>query len=122
MTAPIYEVRGASKRFGAVQALDDLDFQSERRRSRRSSGRQRRRQFALIKMMSGIVRPDRGAVFETPKRPLPARCENARRRAGSVQTEPARRAETDAQASKEIPLDPLSDDYGRIAAERQAAV
>jgi simple sugar transport system ATP-binding protein len=63
MTAPIYKVRGASKRFGAVQALDDLDFHLSAGEVVGLLGDNGAGKSTLIKMMSGIVRPDRGAVF-----------------------------------------------------------
>ena len=63
MTAPIYEVRGASKRFGAVQALDDLDFHLSAGEVVGLLGDNGAGKSTLIKMMSGIVRPDRGDVF-----------------------------------------------------------
>jgi simple sugar transport system ATP-binding protein len=63
MTAPIYEVRGASKRFGAVQALDDLDFHLSAGEVVGLLGDNGAGKSTLIKMMSGIVRPDKGEVF-----------------------------------------------------------
>jgi simple sugar transport system ATP-binding protein len=56
-------VRGASKRFGAVQALDDLDFHLSAGEVVGLLGDNGAGKSTLIKMMSGIVRPDRGAVF-----------------------------------------------------------
>ena len=63
MTAPIYEVRGVSKRYGAVQALDDLDFHLGAGEVVGLFGDNGAGKSTLIKMMSGIVRPDNGDVF-----------------------------------------------------------
>jgi simple sugar transport system ATP-binding protein len=63
MTAPIYEVRGVSKRFGAVQALDRLDFQLGAGEVVGLLGDNGAGKSTLIKMMSGIVPPDSGSVF-----------------------------------------------------------
>lgn len=63
MTAPIYEVRGVSKRFGAVQALDGLDFHIGAGEVVGLLGDNGAGKSTLIKMMSGIVLPDSGAVF-----------------------------------------------------------
>ena len=41
---PLLELTGVTKRFGAVQALNGVDFEVERRRGRRPRRRQRRRQ------------------------------------------------------------------------------
>jgi simple sugar transport system ATP-binding protein len=63
MTAPIYEVLGVSKRFGAVQALDRLDFQLGAGEVVGLLGDNGAGKSTLIKMMSGIVLPDSGSVF-----------------------------------------------------------
>lgn len=63
MTAPIYEVRGVSKRFGAVRALDRLDIQLGAGEVVGLLGDNGAGKSTLIKMMSGIVQPDSGSVF-----------------------------------------------------------
>ncbi len=63
MTAPMYEVRNVSKRFGGVLALDGLDFQLGSGEVVGLLGDNGAGKSTLIKMMSGIVQPDTGAVF-----------------------------------------------------------
>jgi simple sugar transport system ATP-binding protein len=63
MTAPIYEVRGASKRFGAVQALDDLDFHLSGGEVVGLLGDNGAGKSTLVRMMSGINRPTSGGIF-----------------------------------------------------------
>ena len=63
MTAPIYEVRGVSKRFGAISALDGLDFHLGAGEIVGLLGDNGAGKSTLIKMMSGIVLPDSGDVF-----------------------------------------------------------
>ena len=63
MTAPMYEVRNVSKRFGGVLALDGLDFHLGSGEVVGLLGDNGAGKSTLIKMMSGIVQPDTGAVF-----------------------------------------------------------
>jgi simple sugar transport system ATP-binding protein len=63
MTTPIYEINGIAKRFGALQALDGLDFHLGAGEVVGLLGDNGAGKSTLIKMMSGIVRPDRGSVF-----------------------------------------------------------
>jgi simple sugar transport system ATP-binding protein len=63
MTAPMYEIRGASKRFGGVLALDGLDFHLGGGEVVGLLGDNGAGKSTLIKMMSGIVQPDAGDVF-----------------------------------------------------------
>ncbi len=63
MTAPMYEVRNVSKRFGGVLALDGLDFHLGAGEVVGLLGDNGAGKSTLIKMMSGIVQPDTGAVF-----------------------------------------------------------
>jgi simple sugar transport system ATP-binding protein len=63
MTAPMYEIRDASKRFGGVLALDGLDFHLGEGEVVGLLGDNGAGKSTLIKMMSGIVPPDAGQVF-----------------------------------------------------------
>jgi simple sugar transport system ATP-binding protein len=63
MTTPVYEIRGVSKRFGPVQALDGLNFHLCAGEVVGLLGDNGAGKTTLIKMMSGIVRPDSGDVF-----------------------------------------------------------
>jgi simple sugar transport system ATP-binding protein len=63
MTAPMYEIRDASKRFGGVLALDGLDFHLGEGEVVGLLGDNGAGKSTLIKMMSGIVTPDTGHVF-----------------------------------------------------------
>jgi simple sugar transport system ATP-binding protein len=63
MTAPMYEVRNVSKRFGGVLALDGLDFHLGSGEVVGLLGDNGAGKSTLIKMMSGIILPDTGAVF-----------------------------------------------------------
>jgi simple sugar transport system ATP-binding protein len=63
MIAPMYEIRGASKRFGGVLALDGLDFHLGGGEVVGLLGDNGAGKSTLIKMMSGIVQPDAGQVF-----------------------------------------------------------
>ena len=63
MTAPMYEVRNVSKRFGGVLALDAFDFHLGAGEVVGLLGDNGAGKSTLIKMMSGIVQPDTGAVF-----------------------------------------------------------
>ena len=63
MTAPMYEIRDASKRFGGVLALDGLDFHLGAGEVVGLLGDNGAGKSTLIKMMSGIVPPDAGQVF-----------------------------------------------------------
>jgi simple sugar transport system ATP-binding protein len=63
VTAPMYEIRDASKRFGGVLALDGLDFHLGAGEVVGLLGDNGAGKSTLIKMMSGIVPPDAGQVF-----------------------------------------------------------
>ncbi|HVW91971.1 MAG TPA: ATP-binding cassette domain-containing protein [Devosia sp.] len=63
MSEPLFEIRGISKRYGAVQALTDLDFRIEAGEVIGLLGDNGAGKSTMIKMMSGIVVPDTGEVF-----------------------------------------------------------
>src|SRR3954466_635423 len=59
-TAPLLELRGVSKRFGAVQALDGVDFQVGAAEVVGLVGDNGAGKSTLVKVMSGIYSPDDG--------------------------------------------------------------
>src|SRR3954454_7647871 len=59
-TAPLLELRGVSKRFGAVQALDDVDFHVSAGEVVGLVGDNGAGKSTLVKVMSGIYSPDEG--------------------------------------------------------------
>src|SRR3954471_22165963 len=59
-TAPLLELRGVSKRFGAVQALDGVDFQVSAGEVVGLVGDNGAGKSTLVKVMSGIYSPDEG--------------------------------------------------------------
>jgi simple sugar transport system ATP-binding protein len=63
MSEPLFEIRGISKRYGAVRALTDLDFRIEAGEIVGLLGDNGAGKSTMIKMMSGIVIPDTGEVF-----------------------------------------------------------
>ena len=73
---PVLAVRGATKRFGAVLALDDVDLEVAPRRGARAARRQRRRQVDAHQVHQRRAPPRRGH-------------DRDRRRAGRASTSPA---------------------------------
>jgi len=67
MSEPLFEIRGISKRYGAIQALTDLDFRIEAGEIVGLLGDNGAGKSTMIKMMSGIVVPDTGEVFASGK-------------------------------------------------------
>jgi D-xylose transport system ATP-binding protein len=69
--APLLEIRGVSKRFGAVQALDRMDFEVYAGEVVALVGDNGAGKSTLVKIISGIYGPDEGEVlFEgRPVRP-----------------------------------------------------
>jgi D-xylose transport system ATP-binding protein len=64
-TAPLLEMRGMSKRFGAVQALDGVDFRVGAGEVVALVGDNGAGKSTLVKVMSGIYSPDAGEyLFE----------------------------------------------------------
>jgi simple sugar transport system ATP-binding protein len=63
MTAPLYEARGISKRYGRFQALNKVDFKIGENEIIGLLGDNGAGKSTLIKMMSGIVRPDEGEIL-----------------------------------------------------------
>jgi simple sugar transport system ATP-binding protein len=63
MSVPILEIRGISKRYGAVVALIDLDFHIGEGEIIGLLGDNGAGKSTIIKLMSGIVEPDTGEIF-----------------------------------------------------------
>ena len=63
MNAPLFEIRGVSKRYGRVQALSDLGFRIDEREIIGLLGDNGAGKSTLIKLMSGIVTADAGEIF-----------------------------------------------------------
>lgn len=61
--APILEARGISKRFGAVQALNRVDFSIYPGEIVGLIGDNGAGKSTLIKILSGVILPDEGAIF-----------------------------------------------------------
>src|SRR3954453_1340106 len=59
-TAPLLELRGVSKRFGAVQALDNVDFEVSPTEVVGLVGDNGAGKAPLVKVMAGIYPPDEG--------------------------------------------------------------
>jgi simple sugar transport system ATP-binding protein len=63
LSVPIYEARNISKRYGNVQALNNLTFHIGQREVVGLLGDNGAGKSTMIKMMSGIVRPDSGEIL-----------------------------------------------------------
>jgi D-xylose transport system ATP-binding protein len=61
--APLLELRGVNKRFGAVQALTDVDFQAHAGRVTALVGDNGAGKSTLIKVVSGIYQADAGEYW-----------------------------------------------------------
>lgn len=61
--APIMELKGVSKRFGAVQALSGVDFEVFASEVVGLVGDNGAGKSTLIKVISGVYRPDSGEYF-----------------------------------------------------------
>jgi simple sugar transport system ATP-binding protein len=60
---PLLEIRGASKDYGQVKALDDVTFTVGRAEIVGLLGDNGAGKSTLVKVMSGVVQPDEGAVY-----------------------------------------------------------
>jgi len=63
MTAPVFEIRGLSKRFDATQALDDVSLTLYPGQVHALLGENGAGKSTLIKIMTGIHQPDRGEML-----------------------------------------------------------
>ena len=61
-TAPFLELRGISKRYGGVRALEGVDFACEAGSIHAVLGENGAGKSTLIKVVSGVVRPDEGTM------------------------------------------------------------
>jgi D-xylose transport system ATP-binding protein len=68
-SAPLLELRGVSKRFGAVQALTDVDFQAQAGRVTALVGDNGAGKSTLVKIVSGIITAD-GGEYRFQGRPV----------------------------------------------------
>jgi D-xylose transport system ATP-binding protein len=60
--APLLEIRGVSRRFGAVQALDHMDFEVQAGEVVALVGDNGAGKSTLVKIISGIYSPDEGEI------------------------------------------------------------
>jgi simple sugar transport system ATP-binding protein len=67
MSAPLFEIRGISKRYGPIHALTGLDFHIGAGEIIGLLGDNGAGKSTLIKLMSGIVMPDGGEIFASGK-------------------------------------------------------
>ncbi len=61
-SAPVFEVRGVSRRFGATQALDEVDFDLRRGEIHALVGENGAGKTTLAKITAGTLRPDAGEL------------------------------------------------------------
>ena len=66
-SAPIFEVQGVSKSYGHVEALIDVDFEIYPNEVVGLLGDNGAGKSTLIKIMSGVVQPDRGTFIRDGK-------------------------------------------------------
>ena len=62
-TRPLFEIRGVSKRYGGVRALQDADLSIQVGRIHAVLGENGAGKSTLIKIMSGVVVPDEGSML-----------------------------------------------------------
>lgn len=60
---PIIELRGISKSFSGAKALDNVDFSCRSGSTHAILGENGAGKSTLIKIMSGVLQPDRGAIY-----------------------------------------------------------
>lgn len=62
-TQPLIELRGVSKHFGGVRALDDVSITIDRAQIRCLAGENGSGKSTLIKIISGVYQPDEGEIL-----------------------------------------------------------
>ena len=83
MTASLFRLEGVSKRYGGVRALEDARLECGRGRIHAVLGENGAGKSTLIKVMSGVVQPDSGAM-ELDGKPIVLATPAAASRAGIV--------------------------------------
>ena len=68
MTAPVLELRGITKRFGAVEVLTDVDLRCTPGRVHALAGENGAGKSTLVKILGGIHQPDGGRILRTASR------------------------------------------------------
>jgi ABC-type sugar transport system ATPase subunit len=63
MSVPAIEARGISKRFGAIMALDDVDFDVRPGEIHAVVGENGAGKSTLIRILGGVHQPDRGSIL-----------------------------------------------------------
>ena len=63
VSPPLIELRGVSKRFGGVHALDDVSLAVESAQIRCLAGENGSGKSTLIKIVSGVYQPDKGEIL-----------------------------------------------------------
>jgi simple sugar transport system ATP-binding protein len=70
---PALSLLSLGKRFGATQALDDVDLSIARGEVVALMGANGAGKSTLAKIATGVIRPDRGRMFVAGRQPRPAR-------------------------------------------------
>lgn len=76
---PVLEARGISKKFGGVQALQDVDFELFEKEVVALVGENGAGKSTLIKIISGVYPPDSGEIFFNGKKVMIESPRDARR-------------------------------------------
>jgi ribose transport system ATP-binding protein len=77
-SVPLLEVRGVSKAFPGVQALDNVDFEAYRGEVVALLGENGAGKSTLMKVLSGVYQPDEGRIFMNGDRMYPENPRHAR--------------------------------------------